>query len=169
MNKSIKDDIETKLGILIGQPLIDLGRAGNLLWVAFGEKIDTLDWKGIPIEKCKYYLNIQCSWRLTKGDSIIVASRDIYMPRTGIYDKNFEWDEIGANRFDERASMFKKDFLSNLKVSEIHADCFGGCKISLDFGIEIEIFPDDSLVEEFWRFIMFDNSSNSHFVVFEKE
>lgn len=73
---SIGPAIEDKLSILIRQPLIDIGRASNLLWLSFGERISTLDRKGNEIQKGKYALNVQCAWRLTQNSQIIVASKD---------------------------------------------------------------------------------------------
>lgn len=167
MHNRIRDEIETKLGILIDLPLVDMGRAGSMLWLGFGEKAVIYNRKGLAVEKCKYYLNIQCSWRLTKDDLIVVASKDIYMPRSGKKDDNFIWDEFGANRFDERVDLLKQDFFSNIKVTEIRADSFGGCRICLNFGTEIEIFPDDSFEDEFWRFITVEDTGD-HFIVFDK-
>ena len=56
---------------------------------------------------------------------------------------------------------------SNVLVSKISADEIGGLIIGLDLGIKLELFPDDSLEDEFWRFIVFGDKSE-HFVVFEK-
>ena len=60
--------------------------------------------KGKTEEVAEYALHIQCSWRIVKGNKIVVASRDFYSPRTGLDDENeyFEWDVQGNNRFDER-------------------------------------------------------------------
>lgn len=77
----------------------------------------------------KYGLNIQCPWRLTLENRIMVASGDFYLPRTGLSDEAFEWDNLGANRFDERIGVFKKGLESNVVVSEVSADELGGLKV----------------------------------------
>lgn len=158
--------IENKLNVLMGTPLSNIGRAGNLFWLSFGEDVIVLDRNGCETIKGKYALNIQCSWRITDEDKIIVASRDIYLPKTGLSDEGFEWDAPGSNRFDERIYLIKKKIKSNILVSQILADNLGGLKIYFGSGIVIELFPDDSLEEEFWRFIIFGKKSK-HFVVFE--
>jgi hypothetical protein len=164
----MKVKIEKKLSVLLKQPLIDIGRASNLLWLSFGEKVVTIDRKGNEILRGKYALNVQCSWRLTKERRIIVASKDIYIPKTGLDEDAFEWEKYGENRFDEKISEFKSIMLtSNVLVSKISADEIGGLIIGLDLGIKLELFPDDSLEDEFWRFIVFGDKSE-HFVVFEK-
>src|SRR5574344_1426231 len=139
--------IEEKLKVLINQPLLDIGRASNLLWLSFGERVVTINRKGNEIQKGKYALNVQCAWRLTQNSRIIVASKDIYLPKTGLEYDSFNWEEYGNNRFDERISSFKIDF---------------------EFGVKFELFPDDSLEEEFWRFIINGNKSE-HFVYIDKE
>jgi len=83
MDEIMRVKIEEKLSVLLKQPLIDIGRASNLLWLSFGEKIVTIDRKGNEILRSKYALNVQCPWRLTKERRIIVASKDIYIPKLG--------------------------------------------------------------------------------------
>ncbi|WP_052292887.1 hypothetical protein [Desulfofarcimen acetoxidans] len=97
----------------------------------------------------------------------MVASGDFYLTRTGISDDDdFVWDKLGENRFDEKVNEFKKRLKTNIIVTEISADIFGGLKMCLDSGISLELFPDDSMEDEFWRFIVFEGK-NKHFVVFE--
>ena len=163
----MKIRIEKELSVLLMQPLIDMGRAGNLVWLSFGERVITIDRNGCKRLKGKYALHIQCSWRLTDEGRIIVASRDIYLPRTGLSNDDFDWDKLGVNRFDEKIDELKKRIKTNTIVTEISADIFGGLKISFNSGIRLEIFPDDSLEDEFWRLIVFEGKSK-HFVVFEQ-
>ena len=169
MFENIKVRIEEELKVLLGQPLIDLGRASNLLWLNFGEKVLILDRNNCERIHYKYGINIQCSWRITTEDRIVVASRDIYLPRTGLKnDENFDWEQKGNNKFDERIDEFKKEFKSNLVISRLSADQFGGLKIYFDSDINLEIFPDDSFQEEFWRFMVYEGKSK-HFVVFDED
>ena len=167
MKNIIIESIEEELKVLVEKPLSNIGRAGNLLWLSLGEKIVTIDINGCEVLKGKYALHIQCSWRLTMGSRIIVGSQDFYIPRTGLSENDFNWDIQGQNRFDEKIKEFKKMAESKTKVVEVSADEFGGIKISFDSGIRLEVFPEDSLEEEFWRFIEFGKKSK-HFVVFDK-
>ncbi len=161
--------IEEKLSALIKQPLTDIGRASNLLWLSFGEKVVTIDRKGNEIQKGKYALNVQCTWRLTQYCHIIVASKDFYIPKTGLGYDLFDWEKYGNNRFDERIIDFKQMITkTNLSVSNISVDDIGGVKIDFGFGVQFELFPDDSLGDEFWRFII-NGEKSEHFVFIEKE
>ena len=83
------------------------------------------------------------------------------------FDDYFEWDTPGANRFDEIVRK-NKDQLTSLHIARVIADNYGGLRIKFDRDYVLEIFPDDSLKEEYWRFMIFDNPSK-HFVVFEDE
>ncbi len=169
MDKKMSGIIEEKLNVIIKQKLVDIGRSSNLLWLSFGEKVVTIDRKGNEVIKGKYALNVQCAWRLTQDSHIIVASKDFYVPRTGQEYDSFDWEEYGSNRFDERINEFKTTFkTTNLSVSNIFADDIGGFKICFDCGVQFESFPDDSLEDEFWRFIV-NGDKSEHFVLFEKE
>lgn len=166
MNTNIKDNIENNLALLKGQPLVDIGRSGNLLWLGFGKRIKVRYNNGKTALKNYYSLDIQCSWRITFADKIVIADKDIYLPKDGIYIEDFDWDVYGANLFDKKAEKFKKNFDSGMRIADIQADNMGGAKLSFDTGHDFEIFPNDSLNEEYWRLIIFDNPSK-HFVVFD--
>lgn len=163
----MRDQIEAELGILLKQPLIDIGRAGNLLWLSFGRKIFITDKNGCKKPKNEYALHIQCAWRIVKDTRIIVGSRDFYTPRTGITSDSFAWDTPGANRVDEKIEELKA-LQSNVVIDKIAADEFGGIKVTFNSGINLEVFPDDSLEDEFWRLIVAGEPSK-HFVVFDKD
>ena len=49
-------------------------------------------------------------------------------------------------------------------VLGLDADDVGGLRIYFSNGYKLELFPDDSLGEEFWRFFQLD-SETRHFVV----
>ena len=169
MDETMKGQIEENLSVLIRQPLIDIGRASNLLWISFGDKVVTSNRNGNTILKGKYALNVQCAWRLTQNNRIIVASKDIYIPKSNLIDDVFDWEEYGSNRFDERINEFKSMIpTTNIYVSKISVDDIGGFKIDFEFGIKLELFLDDSLEDEYWRFIVNEEKSK-HFVIFEKE
>lgn len=125
--------------------------------------------KGKTEEVAEYALHIQCSWRIVKGNKIVVASRDFYSPRTGLDDENeyFEWDVQGNNRFDERIEFFIEGINEHTIVERVGSDEVGGLKIFLSQGYLVEGFPDtseDDEYSEFWR--LFNRKEDSpHFVV----
>src|SRR6478735_8215289 len=116
----MKKRIKSELGILVGSKLSNIGRASNLFWLEFGEALSVIR-RGRTQELAEYVLHIQCSWRITKSNKILVASRDFYSPRTGLdgEDEHFEWDVQGNNRFDERTEYFIKSLKEPLTVKSI--------------------------------------------------
>ncbi|KQU24315.1 hypothetical protein ASG61_20560 [Bacillus sp. Leaf75] len=164
----MKKRIKSQLEILVGSKLSNIGRASNLFWLEFGEALSVIR-RGKTQELAEYALHIQCSWRITKDNKILVASRDFYSPRTGVDDGNehFEWDVQGNNRFDERIEYFIRSLKEPLTVESIDSDEFGGLKVILSNGFTLNVFPDiseDDEYSEFWRF--FTRGKDSfHFVV----
>lgn len=164
----MKIEIEEKLNLLSGLPLNTAGRAANLAWFGFGELLTVKNKKRIEKKVAEYALHVQCSWRITKDNKILVAYRDMYSPSKQWNGKeNFEWDIQDANRFDERIEgLLLTEFQPNVLVEEIQADSLGGVKIFFTEHYLLELFPDDSVEGEFWRFFSFrEEVSSPHFVV----
>ncbi|MFB2348654.1 MULTISPECIES: hypothetical protein [Priestia] len=133
--------IRSKLDKLVGLNVRCAGRASNLFWLGFGEKI-LVTRRGKTEEVAEYALHIQCSWRIVKGNKIVVASRDFYSPRTGLDDENeyFEWDVQGNNRFDEPIEFFIEGINEHTIVERVDSDEVGGLKIFLSQGYLVEVF-----------------------------
>jgi hypothetical protein len=164
----MKEEITSEIGKLVGLKMQYAGRASNLFWLGFGD-IFQLNRRGKIEETAEYALHIQCSWRITLNNKIIVASRDFYSPNSKWDDDNdddFEWDKQGNNRFDELIEIFMKNN-EQLKVKQIDADNIGGVILTFSNGCVLEIFPDSSEDDdqsEHWRF--FNRKENGpHFVV----
>ena len=51
-----------------------------------------------------------------------------------------------------------------LIVEELSSDKFGSLRLKFSENIGLEIFPNDSLPEEFWRFLK-PGTNDNHFVV----
>ncbi|MEY2196806.1 hypothetical protein AB7942_29450 [Neobacillus sp. BF23-41] len=163
----MKEVIISELGKLVGLKLQYAGRASNLFWLGFGEIVEIIR-RGRTEETAEYALHIQCSWRISLGNKIVVASRDYYSPSSE-WDgdiKDFDWDIKGNNRFDERIKTFIKDN-GQIKVLQIDSDEVGGLNVFLSGGYKLEVFPDssdDDEQSEHWRF--FNRKENSpHFIV----
>ncbi len=163
----MKEVMISELGKLVGLTLQDAGRASNLFWLGFGDIIQIIR-RGKTQESAEYALHIQCSWRITLNNKIVLASRDFYSPSSE-WDgdiEDFDWDIQGNNRFDERIKSIIKD-QGRLKVEKIESDEVGGLEVFLSDGYKLEAFPDsseDDEQSEHWRF--FNRKDNSpHFVV----
>lgn len=160
----MKEDIVNKIKSLIGLLLRQAGRAGNLIWLQFGE-IDAVIQNGREKRISQYSINIQCACRIKKDSKIVVASRDKYVPSklyTGDLD-DFYWDVVGMNRLDQKLNENINLLDTELIVESVDADDCGGALILFSSGYQLEIFPDESTDEEFWRLIQRDDQT--HFIV----
>jgi hypothetical protein len=161
--------IERVLKPIIGLPIWSIGRGGNLEWFAIG-----VERKEVPLKKggsktvSEYALHVQCAWRIVGPKGIVVASRDRYYPAGDDPYKDldeFEWDVQGANQCDERVTKLLAERQDQpLVVLSITADVIGSVWFRLSDGYSLEIFPDSSVVREFWRFFQPD-TEELHFVV----
>jgi hypothetical protein len=163
----MREEIISHIGKLVDLKLQFAGRASNLFWLGFGDII-SVNRRGKTEETAEYALHIQCSWRITLDNKIVVASRDFYSPRSdweGNQD-DFDWDIEGENRFDERIKNFLK-VKGSLIVKQVEPDMIGGLKFILSDDYILDVFPDSSEEDEqseHWRF--FNRKDNSpHLVV----
>jgi len=168
LETNIKSDIENKLSCLINLSLSDFGRAGNMLWIGFGDRFvkESSIYKESSRLVSKYSLHVSCAWRLLHSDEIFIANNDFYV----IKNDSISWDTIGNNQFDERKGLLLKSIeLQKLFVRKIESDIIGGIKIFFNDGFVLEVFPNCSLKDEYWRF--FENfphqlDDNPHFVIY---
>ena len=162
----IKKEIEDKLSPLLNAKWNCFGRAGNLLWSGFGKSVSIPDMKGNLRTVSEYALHVSCAWRLISENKILVACMDYYIPREGLTDDNFNWELFGENRFDEKAILLSQDInRSPIHVTDIQVDNLGGFKLYFNSKYLLEVFPNDSLGEEYWRLIS-NKPPSEHFVVF---
>ncbi|QFT89219.1 hypothetical protein FIU87_11220 [Bacillus sp. THAF10] len=163
----MREEIKSQIGKLVGLKLQYAGRASNLFWLGFGDIVQIVR-RSRTEETAEYALHIQCSWRITLGNKIVVASRDFYTPYSQWVEKNedFDWDIQGNNRFDERIKHFTKDN-RQIEVLQIVSDEVGGFNVTLSGGYNLEVFPDSSEEDEqseHWR--LFNRKKNNyHFIV----
>ncbi|AYE53337.1 hypothetical protein OEA_26940 (plasmid) [Priestia megaterium NCT-2] len=164
----MREEIKLQLESLVGSKLTNIGRASNLFWLELGERLSVVR-RGRTIELSKYALNIQCSWRITRGNKIVVASRDFYSLSSDWNEikEDFDWDVQGNNKFDEKVEYLVKSIKEPLTVEKIDSDEIGGLKVFLSKDFTLNVFPDsseDDEYSEFWRF--FTRGKDSfHFVV----
>lgn len=154
-----------RLKIIENLPLRYFGRACNLFWIGFGKLVKRKNSRGIYDEIAEYSLHIQCPWRIVRNNVIVIASQDIYIPKTNIeWTEDFDWDVQGENIFDEKTNQFFSNYNDNLIVSRVLVDEYGGLEIDFNDEFKLQIFPSASVDEEVWRFFK-TKDLNSHFVV----
>ena len=168
MRSLLKRKIEKVLRVLVGIPFWSIGRAGDLVWIQFGQRrrvwTRSGGWKLVG----DFAIHLQCAWRIRNSSSLIVASGDVYFPP---FEKKpsraWRWD-VGPNRFDNRVKRFLRERPRAIaRVVRVYADDVGGLRVEMTKGMVLEVFPSDTLDgkgAEYWRF--FRPSQNlPHFVV----
>jgi hypothetical protein len=155
----MRQEIEAALQVLIGMPVLSVGRAADLHWFQFGTQHIVANSRGGTKAVGDYALHVQCAWRIRTNSKIIAASRDRYVPANGIEVDDFDWDSPGNNLCDHRIATWLKEIAEALPtVIMVSSD---------EVGILIEVFPDTSLVDEYyehWRLFQ-PASETTHFVV----
>jgi hypothetical protein len=165
----MKDEVEQELRVLVGLPLWAMGRAVDLEWFQFGNQNEVTDKRGRAKTVGDWALHVQCSWRVTRRENIVVAKRDVYWP-AGIrssdeVEQGWSWDQGGPTRLDERTAIFHQVLdVSPPVVESVKADEVGGVRLVLSGEYALEIFPDHTLDDEYWR--LFEPQQNrQHFVI----
>lgn len=150
----MKKEIESALDVLVGKHLWDSGRAADLQWFQFGPRRTVADVKGRTKEVGEYALHVQCAWRIRKGDSVIVGSRDLYSPAQKVDgDPNFDWQVLGASKRDRRILELFENGAREYLVSSVDVWDAGSFSVVLQHEYTVDIFPDDSSSEEYWRLL----------------
>ena len=140
-----------------------VGRAGYIVWMCFGDDILFRDDMGTERVVPKYSLHIQCSFRITLNNIILITDSDMYRPCSTMKEDEFNCDIIGHTRYDEFAEKFSKQNAENwYRVVDVSMSKCGDVKIILTNGCIIEIFVNCSDDYEAWRF--FENSDENESV-----
>jgi hypothetical protein len=153
VNSSLQQQMQHALAPLVGLALWEMGRAADLQWFAFGKRRVVHDFRGEPKEVGEFALHLQCAWRIAEADKVLVASRDLYYPAgstENVVPQGFRWDVQGANRRDALGTtLFQggKEFT----VREINVGAAGAFSLTFEGEMSLEVFPDDSALEEHWR------------------
>jgi hypothetical protein len=162
----MKTEIEQTLKLILGMPLLDSARAANMQIFNFGKLARRKNYKGQMVTAPEYALHVQCPWRIAGKDGIVTAYHDYYYP-PGSPDQEppgWEWDH--TNRCDELMSLFlSSQTKSPLIVRSVQADHLGGLRVAFIKRYVLDLFPDNSLLEEHWRFFTPHGRRKRHSVV----
>jgi len=164
-----RKQIEDALAPLIGLPLWDSGRAADLAWFALGERRTVKDFRGNPKEVGEYALHVQCAWRITQDDKVLVGRSDLYYPAGYSPEQDeipddFNWDVQGANRQDELIRDLFQGGGNQFRVLGVEVGPAASFNIALERNLSLQVFPQDSSSHEYWRLFR-PYRDEPHFVV----
>lgn len=172
VSMAMRERIEETLGVLIGKPFRYAGRAATMAWLGFGDDITVPDREEGTLEVAEYALHLQCTWRIRGPEGIITGATDLFYspddPPLSL--DNEEWDKKVDGRLfrtlcDARLeALFERHGDNTLIVQSVAADDVGSLQLTLTGGYVVEVFPDDSLPGEHWRFFR-PGDLDSHLVV----
>lgn len=165
-DKMDKTAICKYLDRIIGEPVSCIGRAANMVWIGIGKNIMTVDRQGKKREKSEYALHIQSPWRIInkKKEEIVMASSDMYFPRTGKgYSEDFDWEPQGNNLFDEKSQNWSKREMP-VYIRKYKINLWGDLKLFFSNNEKLQVFNVASDNTESWRLLM-PGSEELHLVV----
>lgn len=149
----MKDTIQNAVNVLVGLPMWSLGRATDLVWFEFGTRRTVKDHKGEDKEVGDYALHVQCPWRITSADSILIGRGDIFCTPEQTNEPtpaDFDWQK--GNRFDRIVQQLLQPESREFVVRAVQTGGAGSLAVGFENGYTLEIFPHDSESGEHWRF-----------------
>lgn len=154
-----KNIILEQLKKIINADNIKIGRAADLIWIAFHSRDDR-----------EYALHLQTFFRFCDSEKVLIADCDKYQPVSFIKEapsflpENFEWDKQGNNLFDEWIHKYQSNLISKLAVKEVKVNSYGDLKIIFNKNIILTVLIETTSSEECWRFFEY-HSKKPHLVV----
>ena len=164
----MKKEIKNTLKKLVGLEFTRTTRMGATECIKFGVLYRVVDRTGIERQIGEFGIHLQCPWRITQGNFLLVGSDDVVEQpdESAEYDANFNWDVKGGNLRDVKLKHFLEK--GNYKVITVKADDFGGFELTFNDNIKLTAFPTSScnnIYSEYWRLLDNKNEENEHFVV----
>ena len=154
---------------IIGSKFNSIFRCVDMLCLNLGNSVKDDEGYIVP----EYSFHVQTSWRFVKGNEIILASRDIFLPYDESLDNGYyDYEEQSAQEevtatsciFDVVMQDFEKYF-QNATVKSFDISPFGDLRIDFTNGVYFETFTPSARKCEEWRFLPLGDED--HFVVFD--
>jgi len=153
--------ILTEVRRLVGLPLSDTGRAGNMRIFDFGEESAETGY-------AQFTLHVQCAWRIERHGQIWTGSADHYVAPDGDCERRWDPDTRSDNLQDVRLREFIEGPPGGGRTGEpprvehVEADTFGDITLYFVDGFVLMTFV-SGVCGEVWR--MFEpGSGKQHFV-----
>lgn len=149
------DDTARALANLVGQRWWAANRSLNLHSLQFGGPVPFTRRDGTRVEVGRYALHIQCAWRITDENGVVVGSRDRMTPRGNPDEvpEGFTWNVPGSTLCDEKVEqLLQAHAASPLVVESVEIGHHGAFRLALSSSLALEVFPDSSKDEQ-WRFM----------------
>lgn len=155
--------MDNPISMLIGKPLWRCTRTADTACFHFGNRHQRKTFRGDDCEVGDFALHIQCSWRIIRGDEILVGKEDLYEPDPAASNPVFDWKK--ANLQDARVRKLFADNQRQFTVVGTALRSGGELDILFDDELRLEVFPNSSLQTrdmEHWRLFSPSEPSESN-------
>ena len=155
---------------IIGSKFNNIFRCVDMLCLNLGN--DVKDDEGHVYSEFGFH--IQTVWRFIKGNEILLASRDIYLPQDEALDNgDYDFEEQSTQKeitatssiFDVAMHDFGKYF-ENATVKSFDISPLGDLRIDFTNGVYFETFTPSARKCEEWRFL--PPGREDHLVIFDE-
>ena len=147
--------MDNPTSLLIGKPLWRCTRTADMACFQFGARHGHKTSEGHDCEVGDYALHVQCSWRMIRGDEILVGRADLYEPPDALKNEAegyFDWQK--ENLQDAKVAKLFTDDKRQFTVVGTALRAAGKLDILFDDELRLEVFPDSSVGDEgveHWR------------------
>ena len=138
---------------LRGAKLSAVGRCANMAWLIFQRANGVM-----------YSLHIQCPFRLTKENTILLANGDMYVAANQVDEPLIDWDVNGINLFDKRAEVLPKE--GDFVVCKVSISRYSDLCIRFENKSILRVFISNSADGEQWRLFEKSDSAKEHLVAY---
>lgn len=148
------DLINKTLSDLVGLQLTGTTRAANMECLKFGTNYRK-NKLGKTNQIGEFALHLQCPWRFTDENHIIIGSEDLYQPAEESAKNEEDYDSFQINSTLRDVALNNLIHDNKLIVNAAICDQFGGLEICFNNGIKLSVFPNvvGTSVLEYWRLI----------------
>lgn len=162
---------EKRLGVLVGTRLTEMHRCLNMEMFGFGPLRPSVrefgPGKGTVVEHAEFSLHVQCPWRITKNQQIVMGEGDRRILIDWFDTNNLspaEKDEL-PRLLERRVAEFQKLKPNGLLVAHVTIDQMKGLEIGFEENYVLTVFPENTSsdkCDEYWRY--FSWSEEKHLV-----
>ncbi|MFL6072077.1 MAG: hypothetical protein ACJ73S_01520 [Mycobacteriales bacterium] len=146
----VVEEVSPLLDRLIGTPFTGIGRALDMAILAFGRDLSSPDEvNGDYKVSSEYALHVQCPFRLSRRDSVLLGSEDLRRETTRSSDT--EYRVI----YDRRSEALDQILSTRaVLVETVNVNELGDLCLELSQDLEIRVFPARTYKLEAWRFVI---------------
>jgi hypothetical protein len=153
---SLRKEIESATAVLVHEALWSCRRTVDLFSFQFGDRKPTHTFRGDEVKVGNHAINVQCAWRITKSEVVVVGAADVYFPPSSYPDnaeKKFDWKRE-RTRADEKLEALFENERRQFRVLQIQVGTAGSLHILMEDDLTLDIMPDESSDDEHWRLLV---------------